>query len=317
MHSSAGTLLQRLTNRVRLRHMKVLIALCDLRNMGKVAGLMGTSQPAVSQMIAELESLLETQLFHRHAKGVSPTGAALDLLPIAKRMFAAAEEGVERIATHQQQSQGMVRVASTAAACGALLDPVLPTFARAHPNIKIFPNEVVGQTLDAAFQHDEYDLVCCREKDYIPEGWQFRHVIDDCMVVVCGPQHLLLRKKKPTLEDLKDVTWLQNHVSTVARSHFDKLAADLDWKDVKEVHVLSRIPLIIWSMLRDNAYVTLIPRSVAQPWLSKGLLCELPLDLTLKLPPIGIYWEPLKIGSAAHSLLDALGRQAHARQPKA
>ncbi len=52
------TLLRRMTSRARLRHMQALIALDDLRSMSRAAEAMDMTQPAMSQLVAELEQLL-------------------------------------------------------------------------------------------------------------------------------------------------------------------------------------------------------------------------------------------------------------------
>lgn len=311
MSLSSLVLYQRLTQRAKLRHMQALVALDDLRSMSRAAKAMGMTQPAMSQLVAEFEQLIETRLFLRHSRGVDPTPAALDLLPIARRMVFAAEEGADRIASHQRRDGGLVRVASTAAATGGLLCQVLPDFAGANPNIQVQVSTVIGQSLDASFADDEYDVVCCRLRDVVPEGWSFRPCIADDLIVMAGHAHPLAGKGRVSSEELGAATWLQNYGISVARQHFDDLIAREGWIDVKLVHVTSRVSLVTWSMLRDGRLLSLVPRSVVAPWLEDGLLVELPVDIDLQLGPVGYHWRPEQAGLAARKFaaaLDAVSR---------
>ena len=306
MSISALTILQRLNTRAKFRHMQALIALCDLGSMSRAAQALGISQPAMSQLVAELEKLIETQLFLRHSKGVNPTPVALNLLSVARRIIAAAEEGAEHIASHQRRDEGLVRIASTAAASGALLHVVLPEFAKARPGIQIQINTVLGPSLDASFSSGEYDIVCSRSREVVPEGWAFSPCVADDLVPVCGARHPLASRDQVTMQDLGQAIWLQNHVSTVARQHFDSLAQREGWHNIQQIQVLSRVPILIWTMLKSGKYLTLVPRSVVASWLSEGMLCELSVDLDIPLAPLGYHWQPDVAGSATKRFVNAL-----------
>jgi len=54
------------------RHFRMLVALDDLRHMGRVAQSLHVSQPAVSLALGELEKGLGFKLFERTPKGVLP-----------------------------------------------------------------------------------------------------------------------------------------------------------------------------------------------------------------------------------------------------
>jgi DNA-binding transcriptional LysR family regulator len=306
MDIPASVLLTRLKSRLKLRHLQALLALYDLRSMGRAAQATGMTQPAMSQLVAEMERLLDAQLFLRHSKGVDPTPAALDLIPIAHRIVDATEEAAERIASRRSRESGLVRVAATAATEGAIMDIVLPAFAARHPDVIVQVSTVLGLSLDAAFAGDEYDVVCCRARPVLPDGWSFEVCVLDEMVPVCGTSNQLAHQKTVTIAELGRATWLQNHVATGARASYDELVAREGWTNVTEVHIHSRVGALVWSMLRNGDYVTLVPRSVVAPWLRAGLLCELPVDLNLKLEPLGFLWRADNTGQATRHFLRAL-----------
>jgi len=306
MAMNALTLLRRLTSRARLRHMQALIMLDDLRSMSRAARAMDMTQPAMTQLVAELESLLQTTLFLRHSRGVTPTPVAKDLLPVARRIIAAAEEAAERIAARQSRDGGMVRIAATVAGLGGLLHRVLPPFTVRHPNIKVMIETVIGQTLDASFAGEGFDLICCRQRDVVPEEWTFQPCLSDEMIIICGARHPLAQQAEVSHDELRRATWLQNHVATIARHKFDDFVAHEGWDTVREVQVVSREPLMIWSMLRSGTMLSLITRSAVKPWIDEGELVELPVRLNMPLSVIGYYWVTSQAGTATRQLAHAL-----------
>jgi len=113
------------------------MVLNDLRSMSRAAEAMGMTQPGMSQLVAELEQLLETTLFLRHSRGVTPTKAAADMLPVARRIMAAAEDGAEVIASYNRRDGGLVRMGVSIAADAGLLPLALPRFAQEYPNVQL------------------------------------------------------------------------------------------------------------------------------------------------------------------------------------
>ncbi|WP_439562862.1 LysR family transcriptional regulator [Roseinatronobacter sp.] len=282
--------------------MQALVTLDDLRSISKAAQAMGVTQPAMSQLVAELEALLEVQLYLRHSRGVVPTTSAIELLPVARRILTATEEAATRIAFQQAQDGGLVRIAATVAGSGALLHTVLPQFSTDYPNVKVTIDRVVGQALDQAFSLDEFDLICCREREVVPTGWQFIECLPDALVTVAGRAHPLSSRTNLDIEELRDATWLSNQPVTIARHGFDKLLANRGWTDTKQVPIMSRIPLLTYRMLEAGHTLCLVPRSAMIPWLSTGALVELPVNMNMPLPAVGYYRKVNHAGSATRAL---------------
>ena len=81
MKPRSSVILNRLLTRFRIRHIQVLVTLAEMGNVRRTAVAIGMTQPAVTLLLAEMERLIETPLFLRHSRGVTPTAMALDLLP--------------------------------------------------------------------------------------------------------------------------------------------------------------------------------------------------------------------------------------------
>lgn len=58
---------------LKFRHLQLIVALDDLRNVGRVASYLNVSQPAISKTLAALEEGLGVKLFERAPHGLEPT----------------------------------------------------------------------------------------------------------------------------------------------------------------------------------------------------------------------------------------------------
>lgn len=84
---SAGPLVRRMVARLRMKHLALLLAIQRQRSLTRVAEQMATSQPAVTQALAELESLFGAPLFIRSVRGMTPTELGELVLARAQTML--------------------------------------------------------------------------------------------------------------------------------------------------------------------------------------------------------------------------------------
>nr|WP_244623266.1 LysR family transcriptional regulator [Shewanella salipaludis] len=67
--------------------MSYFVAVIEKGSISQAAKQCFIAQPSISAAIAQLESELNVQLFHRHGKGVSPTEAGMRLYPLAQKLL--------------------------------------------------------------------------------------------------------------------------------------------------------------------------------------------------------------------------------------
>lgn len=301
---NASKLLNRFTNKAKFRHMLLLVKLSELGSMRRTAIAVNMTQPAVSQLVSELEKLLETELFFRHARGVEPTDAAKDLLPIAHRVLAALGEGSEAIANRLQNQQSIVRVSASSAAIGGLISGKLVGFAKQYPNIQVSLSEATAIEPLAGITNDTADIVCTRQPDIIPKGYEFKSCVSDQLIIVCGSKHPLVSKPETTMHDLGQASWLLNRVGSVARNRFEELSEQHDWPQSARCLVTMHIPELTREMLLSQGYLAIMPKAVALPWIAEGVVSQLRHELATPLAPLGLIFAPEKIGPAGMKFIN-------------
>ena len=58
-----------LRSNIKLRYLQLVVALDKFRHLGRTTEFLSVSQPAVSKMLAEVESMLGLTLFDRSTRG--------------------------------------------------------------------------------------------------------------------------------------------------------------------------------------------------------------------------------------------------------
>ena len=167
----------------RLRHLHLFIKLVELGNLKRSAEALHLSQPAATQLLADLERLVGVRLFERHARGVRPTPASEVLLPLVRRALDALADASEALTVIRQQGEGVVRVAALTSALSGWLVRALPAFAQAEPGIQIQVQECEADRCAEWVSRQQVDVAFCREPQPLPNGCSFHPRVADDWVV--------------------------------------------------------------------------------------------------------------------------------------
>jgi DNA-binding transcriptional LysR family regulator len=83
--------------RLKLRDLHVFFTAVQLGSMAKTARQLGVSQPAVSEIIADLEKALGVRLLDRHPQGIEPTKFGEALMKRSTAVFDELKQSVRDI----------------------------------------------------------------------------------------------------------------------------------------------------------------------------------------------------------------------------
>ncbi|MGW2699091.1 LysR family transcriptional regulator [Streptomyces sp. NPDC001340] len=119
---------------VHARDLRYFVAVAEELHFTRAAERLYVSQPALSKQIRALERQLGAELLRRDQHGVALTAAGEALLPHARRVLAAWEEGAAAVeAAKAAQRSTLVVGMSTSPGRGGLLPAIRSRFTAAHP----------------------------------------------------------------------------------------------------------------------------------------------------------------------------------------
>ncbi|GGX69920.1 LysR family transcriptional regulator [Saccharospirillum salsuginis] len=114
-----------------------LLAVVREGSLSAAARRIGLTQPTVGRHIDALESALGTALFSRHRNGLTPTEAALALVPHAEAMETAAAALVREASGTSQIPEGTVRITASEVVGSEIVPGLLVPFRQSYPGITV------------------------------------------------------------------------------------------------------------------------------------------------------------------------------------
>src|SRR5262249_54495939 len=103
-------LVDRVSQRLKLRDLRLLDAVVRWKSMAKAATQLNVTQPAVSKAIAEMEHTLGVRLLDRSRQGIEPTPYGRALLKRGAAIFDELRQGVREIEFLSDPAAGEVRI---------------------------------------------------------------------------------------------------------------------------------------------------------------------------------------------------------------
>lgn len=200
--------------RLRLRDLHVLFTVAERGSMAKAATELGISQPAVSEVIATLESALGVRLFDRHAQGVELTMYGQTLVHRSVAAFDELRQGVRDIEFLSQAASGDLRVGCGPATCAVLQGLLIRDFQHAYPNVVVHLTELPPPRRELTeLRERKHDVifghwVASLPQDAPGDDLEVTHLFDDPLVLACGPGSKLAKRRSVKLADLINERWI-------------------------------------------------------------------------------------------------------------
>ncbi|MDE1182781.1 LysR family transcriptional regulator [Paraburkholderia sp.] len=175
-----------------LKTLRLLVAVCEHRNMARAAQQEHIEPSAISKRIAQLESDLGVPLLMRSRRGVQPTPAGLALLEHARSVLFTMERIASDVAAFGSGLRGRVRICASASAIAeALLDDIA-SFMRepANQNIEVDVEERLSADLVRQLREGAASVGVCWDNVDL-DGLQTRPYRQDRLALAVHAAHPL------------------------------------------------------------------------------------------------------------------------------
>lgn len=200
--------LQRIERRLKLHDVRVLISVVEAGSMHKAAERLGTSQPAISRAIADLESSVGVRLLERSPRGIQPTQYGRVLIRRGVAAFDELRQGVKDIKFLADPSTGELRIGCSDAMAAGPVSAVIVQLARRHPRLVFHVLTGATATLYRALIERNVELVITRATDAVAkEQINVGSLFEDDVVVAAGGQSRWARRRRIELDELVTEPW--------------------------------------------------------------------------------------------------------------
>lgn len=295
-----------------LKTLRLLVAVCDLRNMARAAEQEHIEPSAISKRIAQLEADLGTPLLVRSRRGVEPTPAGIALLEHARTMLFTMDRIATDVAAFGAGVKGTVRLIATASAIAeSLLDDVA-SFMREPRNadIRIDIEERLSRDLTRQLREGSAGIGVCWDSVDLT-GLQHRPYRRDRLALAVHPDHPLAAHPTIRFEQTLDFEHVGLQPSTAVHTMLNQAAARIG-RTVSYRVIVSNFDSS-FRVVAANLGISVIPMEAARSFSS---------TLDVKLIPLADAWADRRFAicyrtydalqPAATLLIDHLERRAGA-----
>lgn len=177
-----------------LKHLRVFVEIARRGSFRNAAAALHLSDPATSQGITQLESLLAVRLFDRTTRSVRLTEAGAAFLVDAERLLEGMDHAVATLREFATTGRGRVSLACLSSTVYRLLPPVLAEMKRRYPGINVVFKDDNMRGIMHSLEAGECDVAIVSEDPSNPRGLSIP-LVTDAFQVVCPVDHPLARQR--------------------------------------------------------------------------------------------------------------------------
>ncbi|MBX9829392.1 MAG: pca operon transcription factor PcaQ [Xanthobacteraceae bacterium] len=275
------------SDRLKLRHLQTLLAIAEGGSLVRAAGKLGVTQPAVTKILAEMETIIGQQLVERTRQGILLTASGQILLRYATSSMRTIQEGLDSIARMQRADAPVIVVGALPNVGATVLPSAVRRFVTAFPMARLRIQAGSNAFLLASLRQGVLDLVIGRLGE--PSDMQcltFEQLYTESLIFVARPGHPL-HAANPSLTDLRGLPLVLPDAGTRIRAIADEffLSSGLALADPVIETIDSSFGRAL--VLKSSA-VWCVPLGVVARDIRCGSLVRLNIDTKTTCGPVGI-----------------------------
>lgn len=281
-------IVERALTRLKLRQLRLLVAVGAHGNIQNAARELGVSQPAATKMIQDLELDFEVKLFTRTNRGVVPTVFGETLIRHGKLIFAQVSNAAQELDDLNEGNAGRVTVGTLLAASTRLLPAAIGLLLADRPNVAVRIVEGTNEVLMPGLLSGEIDLVVGRlpshrHRDKIRQEKLF----EDRILAIVGNQHPLANRENISFARTKPFGWILPPKETTLRRQVDHFFVGQQ-QYVPPILIESVSYLSNRTLLQSGDLIGLMPAEVVGQDIANGSLSQLDWVVPFGHGPIGV-----------------------------
>jgi DNA-binding transcriptional LysR family regulator len=277
-----------LVSRLRLKQLRLLIALDEQGSLHKAAEQVAITQPGATKALNEIEAAFGARLFERTSQGLEPNDLGRCAIRYARLIHTDLAHLREEMIGILQGQGGRLSVGAVMGAV-PLLVRSLERLREAQPELSVEVVEDTSARLLGLIDQGRLDLAVCRTSvSQRPDAYDCLALYQERLRVVANPAHPLVGATVLELEQLAAYPWVvfpaNMPMRLVLEREFSQAGLEFPRYPVETASTLTTLIL-----LRQNPrLVALMPVEVSDAAIQLGTLATLPLQLRSRSEPFSV-----------------------------
>lgn len=276
-----------LQQRIRLLHLRLLTGVADTGSLLAAAQRLHISQPAASKALQQLESSLGEALVLRSNSGSRLTTIGELLCRRARLILSELGDVDDEIARYQNGRIGQVQVGVMPVASAGLLPKALKSLMQEQPDIELHVVEASSDVLFPRLKEGSLDILVGRF--WPSDDSDLINVVlyESRFALAVRPGHPLLSQSDLALSQLRDWPWILPprgaHSRLALEDMFRHASLEMPHHPLQTTSYA-----VMRALLTETDALCPMPVETLQQDLALGLIAQLPFQLDLRLPPVGL-----------------------------
>ena len=268
------------------RHLVQFATIIEHRSFSAAAEALGTTQPALSRMVKDLELRLKIKLLAQRRRPVVPTSVGRDLAEQGFAIRAATIDASLIASDASEGNRGLLRIGAPPFICDFALARIITSYRDTHPGVSFDLTAAYSDDLRDRLFRNQLDLalgLANLESD--KTRVESRHMINLAHAIVCRGEHPISRKRKISLPSLVDAEWISHSETSKLNDVMRDGLAAIGLKHIRCV-VTSESAGAISTLVQSSDYLTVLPVLPILDELEAGKLMLMPIQLDYPAIPI-------------------------------
>jgi Transcriptional regulator len=287
------------TQKLKLHHLHMLVALGELCNLTQVAKKMHITQPALSKWLTQFEEEVGITLFERHSKGLRPSEGGKLLLQHAQRLINDLERSQFEMERFKQGGLvGSLKIGCSPVATDCVSQAILPLLAEM-PALHLNIEEKVMSPLLSDLQSGVVDVVVGRiggRALELPLNYEVLYTEPVCFVARID--HPLACRERLSWKDLEPWRWIVWPTGTPIRQSIDNALVE-NGVMLPENIVESASMNVSANLLQSSDMISILSLRLAERYASQSQLAILALPKIEQKGSVGVFWRKNSLPSQA------------------
>jgi DNA-binding transcriptional LysR family regulator len=279
--------------RLKLRDLHVFATVAQCGSMAKAAQQLGVSQPAISEIIADLEHALGVRLLDRQPQGVEPTMFGDAVLRRSIAVFDELKQTIRDVEFLADPTTGELRIGCVESLSATLVPKVLLRFSEQYPRVVVHVEGLTAPAIDLlGLRNRKYDCTLVRlmtplSSASLADDVNVELLFDDRLVVAAGINNRFACRRKIDLAELIDESWILPPPGTWHHARvqeaFQARGLGMPKGSLNSLSMTLRMQL-----LAAAPYISVFASSVLRLNAHRYSITVLPIDLPVQPWPVAI-----------------------------
>ena len=255
--------------RLKLRELRILLAVVKAGSMAKAATDLAISQPNVSTAIADLEHTFGVRLLDRSPRGVEPTTYGLAVIRRATAMFDELQQSVKEVEFLADPTSGELRLGCSDFAAG-VVGVTIECMFRQYPRINFEVLSAGAAELQQHLESRNIELFVSTDQESLSaEDFVIEPLYDDPLIVVADAHHPLTRRRNIALADLVHEAWAMPPANTIS-GRYIREAFQANRLALPTTIVSTYSTVLRHQLVATAGFITVLPKPMFET-MAKGL----------------------------------------------